>query len=263
MPDFGQYSLRNPWLRNSLFVIAGITVVSVLIGFVWLPSLEGDFSAQGIWSSICRAAGAPTTWDAGKGIAKPDVPTTRVVLRQSMALPGSNDAVGLGATLALQCTICHGARGLTQTDAPNLAGQYPEVIIKQLIDYRNGDRISSVMQAFAKRLSDDDVRELAAYYAYLPRATTLLDAAGSIAPAIVRVGDPMKNIAPCSSCHGDLNHKLGAPRLDGMPSEYLAAQLTAFQNGNRHNDAHAQMRNMARRLAAQDAAEIVAFYARH
>ena len=69
-------------------------------------------------------------------------------------------AIGLGATLALQqCTMCHGAQGVTAADAPNLAGQYPEVIVKQLVDYKNGHRTHSLMQALAANLANDDIRQ--------------------------------------------------------------------------------------------------------
>jgi len=80
-------------------------------------------------------------------------------------------------------------------------------------------------------------------------------------PALVRVGDPMRNVAPCASCHGGIDHKLGAPWLEGMPREYLGDQLRAFAQGVRTNDSHAQMRNMARSLSAQEIASISAFYA--
>ena len=187
---------------------------------------------------------------------------TSVVLTQAMAARGSDAAVGRGATLALQCTMCHGARGLSEANAPNLAGQYPAVLIKQLIDYQHGDRASAVMQALAGSLSEPDIRDLAAYYAYLPkpsRGALQLDAA---APALVRVGDPMRNIAPCAACHGGIDSKLGAPWLEGMPQAYLALQLNNFASGLRRNDSHGQMRNMARLLNPAEIEAVANFYAR-
>ena len=55
---------------------------------------------------------------------------------------------------------------MSVSNAPNLAGQYPEVIIKQLHDYRDGKRASSIMQALARNLTDKNVEDLAAYYDY-------------------------------------------------------------------------------------------------
>ena len=250
--------MREPWMRWSVLFVCATILVSLVVGFVWLPSVQSDFTAQGLWASICRAAGVPDQWGGQQAQPAAGIRSTAVVLNQAMAGPGSSDAIGRGATLALQCTICHGARGVSETSAPNLAGQYPEVLVKQLADYQHGDRSSAIMQALAQALSERDVRDLAAHYAELPRAR----AASAAAPVLVRVGDPLRNIAPCASCHGGIDHKLGAPWLEGMPKDYLGAQLRAFGSGQRRNDSHAQMRNMARQLTAREVDAVSAFYAR-
>ena len=256
------FAWRNPWFRWSVAPLCGVSVLAVLIGFLWLPSVQGDFSAQGLWASICRAAGVPGPWSEAPGPAATDRRSTSVVLTGDMARRGSDVAVGRGATLALQCTMCHGARGLSAADAPNLAGQYPEVIIKQLTDYQRGDRASAVMQALAGNLSESDIHDLAAYYAYLPKPRQDAAQSSAAVPALVRVGDPMRNIAPCAACHGGIDTKLGAPWLEGMPKAYLAQQLQNFAGGLRKNDSHGQMRNMARSLSAAEIETLAAFYAR-
>lgn len=262
MDEAPLYSWKNRWLRGSVLFVGALAIVSLLVGFVWLPSLQGDYSAAGIWSSICRAAGVPSRWGDGRAATPVVARTTAVVLTRAMARAGNSDAVGLGATIALQCTVCHGAHGLTDSDAPNLAGQYREVIVKQLTDYRNGDRSNAVMQAFANSLSPEATQEVASYYAYLPRASNAEVAPGRPAPTLVRSGDAMRNIAPCASCHGASDHKLGAPWLDAMPKHYLVAQLGAFRDGERRNDSHSQMRNMARRLSTREVDELATYYAR-
>jgi cytochrome c553 len=255
------YRWDNPWLRWSVVSLVALTAVSILVGFVWLPSVHGDFSAQGIWASICRAAGVPAKWSSESAV-KADARATDVVLDRDMARVAGGEAVGRGATLALNCTMCHGAQGLSASDAPNLAGQYPEVVIKQLRDYQDGRRASSIMQSLARNLSARDVDDLAAYYAYLPKARTAPTTYDESLPALVRVGDPMRNIAPCLACHGQVDQKLGAPWLEGMPKAYLVAQLTAFKDGTRRNDAEAQMRNMARAMTADEIEQVATFYAR-
>jgi cytochrome c553 len=256
------WSWRNPWLRRSVVSLAVFVVVSVGVGFVWLPSAASDFGSQGLWASICRAAGVPTAWggDESRNIA--GAKTTSVVLERSMAATGTADSVGRGATLALSCTMCHGAQGASVSDAPNLAGQYPEVVIKQLHDFQGGQRPSAIMQALARGLSDKDIADLAAYYAWLPKARNTPTTYADALPALVRVGSPMRNVAPCISCHGSVDQKLGAPWLEGMPKAYLVAQLANFQSGVRRNDSHAQMRNMARTLSAQEMSDVADFYAR-
>jgi len=249
-------------MRWSILSLVVLTVVSILVGFVWLPSVHPDFTAKGLWDGICRAAGVPTTWMSA-GDIKTGPATTQVVLTPAMARPGAADSVGRGASLAIaQCTMCHGARGVSAADAPNLAGQYAEVIAKQLLDYKVGHRQSTAMRALSMALSDANIRDLAAYYASLarPKNTPVTDM--SKVPALVKVGDPMRNIAPCASCHGGMEQKLGAPWLEGMPKVYLVAQLAAFASGERRNDSHAQMRNMARALTPKEIEDLSEFYAR-
>jgi cytochrome c553 len=263
MKVHGMYAWSNLWFRWSLVSLVALSVVSILVGFLWLPASHADFTAQGLWASICRAAGVPASWSAGAAArGASDRQSTDVVLERTMARAGAQDAVGRGATLALNCTMCHGAQGLSVSNAPNLAGQYPEVVIKQLHDYKSGKRTSSIMEALTQGLSERDIADLAAYYAYLPKARTAPTTYDESLPALVRVGAPMRNIAPCISCHGGVDQKLGAPWIEGMPHEYLVAQLTAFHSGARHNDSEAQMRNMARGMTAREIDEVATFYAR-
>jgi cytochrome c553 len=71
----------------------------------------------------------------------------------------------------------------------------------------------------------------------------------------------MRNIAPCNSCHGASDGKVGAPALEGEPKAYLVDQLNAFANGTRKNDANAAMRNEARALTAAEVAQVTDHYA--
>jgi len=263
MAEPAAMSWRNPWVRTSVGVLVALTVVAMLVGFLWLPSAQADFSAQGLWASICRAAGAPSSWAPATDAARTAPPvSTEVVLERSMARASGSDAVGRGATLALNCTMCHGAQGLSDSDAPNLAGQYPEVVVKQMHDYKTGKRASPIMEAIGKAASDRAIADVAAYYASLAKARTAPTTYDEPLPALVRVGDPLRNIAPCISCHGGVDQKFGTPWLEGMPKGYLVAQLEAFASGVRRNDSQAQMRNMARAMTAGEIQELAAFYAR-
>jgi cytochrome c553 len=243
--------------------LAVLIAISFAVGFIWLPSVQADFTAQGLWDSICRAAGVPAKWSSSEEI-KAGPLSTHVVLTPEMARAGSSQSIGRGATLALQkCTMCHGAQGVSVANTPNLAGQYPEVVMKQLIDFQRGDRTSAVMQALSTGLGEQDIRDIAAYYASLPRPKNTPVIVMSTAPALVRVGDPMRNIAPCAACHGGIEHKLGAPWMEGMPKEYLVAQLRDFASGARRNDSYAQMRNVARGLTGKEIEDVAEFYVRH
>ena len=261
MRDHGFFSRKNRWTWVSVVALVALTAASILIGFGLLPSAQADFRAQGLWDSICRAAGVPSKW-LDSTDQKAPVISTNVVLLPEMAKQASSASVGRGATLALNCTMCHGAQGMSRSDAPNLAGQYPEVIRKQLLDYKNGNRANPLMVALSKNLSDQDISDLAAYYASLPKARTAPTTYDETLPALVRVGDPMRNIAPCISCHGGVDQKLGAPWLEGMPKQYLVQQLQAFKEGHRRNDGQQQMRNVARLMTVEEIEAVSAFYAR-
>lgn len=248
--------------RTSIAALVALTVLCALVGFVWLPSVHPDFTAQGLWAAVCRAAGVPERWGSAPAPGPAQQPSTAVVLERPMTRVSDPGAVGRGATLALNCTMCHGAQGMSASNSPNLAGQYPEVVIKQLLDYRSGHRRHAFMQGIAQQLSDDEIRDLAAYYASLPKARTGPTFYDDTAPALVRVGDPLRNVVPCIACHGGVDQKIGAPWIEGMPHDYLVAQLRAFRSGERRNDAQAQMRAVARSMTDAEIEAVAGFYAR-
>ena len=71
-----------------------------------------------------------------------------------------------GRDKARVCATCHGANGIsTLPNAPNLAGQPEIYLVEQLRNYRGGKRQHEVMAVIAKPLSDEDIRDLAAWYA--------------------------------------------------------------------------------------------------
>ena len=80
-------------------------------------------------------------------------------------------------------------------------------IYKQLRDFKIGARTSAIMQPLVANLSDRDMRDLAAYYAYLPRERVGQSRRPRGTSRIVADGAPMRNIAPCGACHGDLASK--------------------------------------------------------
>ena len=171
------------------------------------------------------------------------------------------DSIGRGATLAHQCAICHGPTGVSRADSPNLAGQYASVIYKELKDFQTGARVNAVMTPFALELSDQDMIDVASYYAYLPRLPAYHPAAAIPLPRIVINGAPLRGIAPCGACHGEIGTKAGAAWLEGQPAVYLRAQLEAFSTGARHNDIGEQMRNIARGMTAAEIGAASEFYA--
>jgi len=71
-----------------------------------------------------------------------------------------------GRRSAVACQACHGLDGLSKLpDAPHLAGQPEMYLVRALRAYRSGERRNEVMNVAARTLSDEDIRNLAAYYA--------------------------------------------------------------------------------------------------
>jgi cytochrome c553 len=256
----GIVSLRNPWFTASVGITAAIAIVAAIAGFAWLPLEQQGERFRGVWDAICTAAGLVRNAPSATPIVRADYPTTRVEVIPQMLQGATAESIGRGATLALRCTMCHGARGLSQADSPNLAGQYPVAIYKQLVDFKTGARASAIMAPLVAGLSDADMRDLSAYYAYLPRVSDQPPNT-DVPPRIVASGAPMRGIAPCGACHGELDSKAGAAWLQGQPEVYLRTQLEAFSSGARRNDIGEQMRNVARRMTAAEIDAASRFYA--
>ena len=253
------FSFRNPWFSSSVGVTAAIAVLAAVAGLIWLPLAQPDLKLSGIWDAICSAAGVPRTTSQGTAI-QPDFKTSDVVMTSEMLTKRDQVSIGRGATLAQRCAICHGPQGVSDANSPNLAGQFAAVTYKELNDFKTGARVNVVMSPFAATMSNQDMLDVAAYYAYLPRVPSNHLDPGIAAPRIVTTGAPMRNIAPCGSCHGDIDNKAGSPWLGGQSAVYVKAQLNAFSSGTRRNDISQQMRNIARQMTAEEIDQVARYY---
>jgi cytochrome c553 len=88
----------------------------------------------------------------------------------SLALLAPRDAqsgnVKAGAARAQACEACHGLDGMAKiVEAPNLAGQNEQYLVKQMQAFKSGERQNQMMSLVAPTLSDEDIDDLAAYYA--------------------------------------------------------------------------------------------------
>ena len=128
------------------------------------------------------------------------------------------------------CAACHGENGVP-TDPrtiPVIWGQQQSYLVKQLHDFRSGDRDSPIMSPIAKDLSQDDLRKIAAYFAAKNWPAQPAPAAASAPPG---------GLAQCQPCH-QRNFEGGppAPRLAGLSYDYLAAAMRAFATTERTNN---------------------------
>jgi cytochrome c553 len=250
---------HNRWFATAIAITLLIASVSILIGFAWLPIAERDSPFRSVWDAICSSAGLVRRNEI-TDVVQPSYKTSAVVVSPQMLPAATARSIGRGATLAMRCTMCHGARGVSDADTPNLSGQYAPAIYKQLRDFKSGARTNAIMTPRVEDLSDQDMRDLAAYYAYFPRlpAYHLADVQ---APQIVIHGAPMRNIPPCAACHGTIGYKVGTEWLEGESAVYLRTQLEAFASGERHNDITEQMRNVARGMTQDEMQGAAAYYA--
>jgi cytochrome c553 len=253
------FSLRNRWFSVSVGVTVAIAVLAALAGLIWLPLAQPNLKLAGIWDAICSAAGVPRVAPQA-GSIRPDFKTSNVVMTSEMLTHPNQVSVGRGATLAQRCAICHGPQGVSDANSPNLAGQFAAVTYKELNDFKTGARVNAVMGPFAANMSDQDMLDVAAYYSFLPRVPSNNLDTQLAPPPIVVTGAPMRNIAPCGSCHGDIDTKAGSPWLGGQSAVYIKAQLQAFASGTRHNDISQQMRNIARQMTAEEVEQVARYY---
>jgi len=160
------------------------------------------------------------------------------------------------------CASCHGAGGNSTINTnPKLAGQVDNYLHKQLVDFTTPARNQPVMTTYAKMLSDDEKKNIAAYLATqqpkqgAARNKDTLE----LGRKIYRGGIADRGVAACASCHGATGSGIPAqyPRVAGQHQDYTVAQLQAFKAGGRSNSP--QMATLAKRLS-DDEMKAVADY---
>lgn len=164
-----------------------------------------------------------------------------------------------------QCTACHGESGVSSNPQwPHLAGQHVSYFIRQMQDFKEGSlRSAPVMNALSAPLTENEMRELAEFYAKLPippgKTPEKFLKRGEL---LYRGGDFAKHITACIACHGPKgsgNAEAGFPMLSGQQAVYTIAQLQDFKDGKRSNDLNSIMRDISARMSQEDM-EAVAYY---
>ena len=168
-----------------------------------------------------------------------------IIVAVSLAVPAAtmaaegNPAAGKAKAEEAGCSSCHGANGVATEDGlaidknmPNLAGE-PDLYTQfQLVFFRKGVRKNELMSPIAESLSDEDIRNLGAFYASLPAPNTPLPP--DAAPEDTSLGEKVAAAIHCTNCHGD--HFEGVDnisRLAGQREDYLYKALRDFKSGAR------------------------------
>lgn len=180
---------------------------------------------------------------------------------QAAATEGNIEA---GKAKSVTCAACHGPDGNSPTDMyPKIAGQHAGYIFKQLKEFKLGastggkeGRNNAVMAGMVAALSEQDMHDLAAYYAsQTMKAGSTPEDVVEAGQKLFRGGDMDRGIAACIACHGPrgVGHSLANfPKISFQHAAYIKTQLESFRNGSRANDMNGMMRDVAKKLTDED-----------
>jgi cytochrome c553 len=170
-----------------------------------------------------------------------------------------------GQTLTTTCVTCHGADGKGLSPVyPNLAGQDQAYLLMSLQEFKKGPaghRNNPIMGGMVAALADQDMADVAAYYASQPavkggEADPTLVEAGQ---RLYRGGNGVEGIPACSACHGprgEGNALSHVPRLSGQNADYIVAQLKAYQEGTR---SHPMMDGVVHHMTTKDMQAVASY----
>jgi cytochrome c553 len=178
----------------------------------------------------------------------------------AVAQPMAKPDAAKGQQIATQvCVACHAADGNSPAAAnPKLAGQFPDYLRKQLQNFKappgkKAERENPVMAGMVATLSDDDMRNVAAYYGSqkLKPETAKSKELAARGQKLYRGGNIATGVVACAGCHGPEGAGIPGqyPRISGQFAAYLELQLLAFKTGTRANDPNGMMRGVAARMS--------------
>jgi cytochrome c553 len=211
-------------------------------------------------AAIGLAAGAILYW------LTPSYPETTVP--QPDVKHGADIAAQGTSAGAAPCSSCHGLNGAPDDNGgsfPRIAGQSAYYLAKEMHAFAADQRPDDIMTPIPKALAPDELADTAAYYAgqsapfpQLPAPDPALVARGQ---QLATTGDAAKRVQACNSCHGPggTGESRAIPYLAGQYSQYIAAQLQAWQQGQRKNSADT-MAIIARQLDDRDIQAVAAYY---
>jgi cytochrome c553 len=180
---------------------------------------------------------------------------------------GADDAAQMqrGEELVMgRCFLCHGATGDSSSPLyPKLAGQNSGYMLKQLRNFKRGERESSDMRKVVADLDENDMQSAAFFFSRQQpsRGNSAYAEMRALGEKLFSQGDPARGLKPCRECHGDNGAGSATlPRIAGQHTLYIETQLTLFEERKRTND-NAQMQDVAKRLTT-DEVRAVAEYLR-
>jgi cytochrome c553 len=148
--------------------------------------------------------------------------------------PFTGGSAQAGAGKAAVCGACHGPGGNSSNpEWPKLAGQHAAYTYHELVELKSGARKNPVMNAQAAPLSDQDMKDLAAYFAaQKPTPGVASPDAVPVAQKLYRAGDAARQLPACAACHGPQgagNAAAKYPRIGGQHAKYSATMLRGYR----------------------------------
>ena len=164
--------------------------------------------------------------------------------------PAQAADLAAGKEKAEMCVACHGENGISQTEnIPSLAGQPDQFIQWQLVFFRSGTRKNEQMQPIVEQLSNDDIRNLGAYFASLDPPKSPVDDN----PDLSQKGAQAAVGRRCASCHTDSYAGTKAvARVAGQREEYLVKALHDYKSSVRSGGGMAAMAEVAFPLSEEE-----------
>ena len=171
-----------------------------------------------------------------------------------------------GKTKSLRCGACHGPDGNSVNPQwPSIAGQHAPYIVRQLEAFQNGERTNILMTSQAMTLTEQDMKDVAVFFAAQPAAAKSVADPGLVekGQALYRGGDKESGAAACLTCHGPTgrgNPAARYPLLRGQHATYIAATLREYATDARKSDGATKiMRDIAKRLSEDDIVAVAAY----
>lgn len=154
------------------------------------------------------------------------------------------------------CLACHGLDGNSvNPEWPSIAGQHEQYIIKQVKAFRAGERTNVLMSPIALTLTDQDIENVAAYYATQKiKGQEAAKSSVDLGQKIYRGGVADSKVPACMACHGPNGRGNPAANFPSIRSQYatqIALQLQAYKKGERKTDQNEMMRTIAAKLTDQ------------
>lgn len=202
---------------------------------------------------------------AGSLAAQTPAPVTVPAAAPTASAPLKPGDATAGQAKTAVCAACHGMDG-NSADAqyPKLAGQQASYIARELGLFKSGKRANPIMLGFAAPLSEQDMRDVGAYFASKTSLPGVADAKlVAVGEAYFRSGDAKSGVPACMACHGpDGRGNPGAeyPELAGQHADYIAARLKAYRDGSAGSDDHARiMEAIAKPLSDAEIAALASY----